>query len=99
MQVLITLQCEFTLLRVFPKTLESTPVIEDRRRVGRWKKENKMVNFVVVDRGLVPARPTSDSPVKSLPISASQMLLCSGHQSRKIVDLENTAKLSLSAIQ
>ena len=51
MQVLITLQYEFILLRIFPKTLDSaTPVIWDGRQVQDnrgWK--NKMVKFVVVD--------------------------------------------------
>lgn len=49
MQVLITLQYEFILLCVFPKTPISTPVILDRQQVGRQRMESKTVNFVMCD--------------------------------------------------
>lgn len=48
MQVLITLQYEFILPCIFPKTLICTPVIQKRRQVEQQRMENKLRNFFIV---------------------------------------------------
>lgn len=50
MQVLITLQYEFILLCIFPKTLIPQPTSsKNRQQIGKQRMENKMVNFVIFD--------------------------------------------------